>query len=180
MLCNLVVIIRNAPGPIRLNRIGSNMLEHLFGKTRLRCRDVSTMKRFLSGLADHFLQLQSAHFLELIAAPKRKTSVGDSWHQSDRSCFTRNQVNIAAFMMVFGISDSLHLSEPRTNADARHSRGDPPGNVRRIEPDQTLQAIDRNRKQATKVLSSNQIFLGVLVHHDAIVYWNGNGICNNH
>jgi hypothetical protein len=36
ILCSFIVIICNAPGPIRLNRIGSNPLEHLFGKTRLR------------------------------------------------------------------------------------------------------------------------------------------------
>jgi hypothetical protein len=33
MLCSLIVIIiRNAPGLIRLDRIGSNPLKHVFGK----------------------------------------------------------------------------------------------------------------------------------------------------
>jgi hypothetical protein len=54
------------------------------------------MKRFLSGLADHFLQLQRTHFVELIAVPK-KISVGvdcNSWDQSDRSSFTRNPIDM--------------------------------------------------------------------------------------
>jgi hypothetical protein len=57
MLCSFIVIVRNAPSPIRLNRIDGNRLEHIFEQTRLRCRDLNTMKRVLSGLADHFLQL---------------------------------------------------------------------------------------------------------------------------
>jgi hypothetical protein len=36
-----------------------------------------------------------------------------------------------------------------------------------IKPDRS---IGRNRKQAMKVLSSNQIFLGILVHGDTIIY----------
>jgi hypothetical protein len=113
MLRSLTVIIRNAPGPIRRNRFGSDPLEHLFGKAPLRCRNINTTKRFPSGLANHFLQLQSAHFLELIAVPKRKPSVSvncNSWHRSDRSCFSANPIDIAAFPTAFGDSNSVDLS----------------------------------------------------------------------
>jgi hypothetical protein len=183
MLYSLIVIIRNAPGPIQLNRIGSNPLEHLFGKTQLRCWDVNTMKRLLSGLVDHFLQFQSARFLELVAALKRKTSVGvdcDSWHQSDRSCFTRNPIDIVAFLMVFGVS--IHLIYQSPELMSVH------GILEEIRlemfagsnPIKLHRPIDRNCKQATKILSSNHIFHGILAHRDAIVCWNGNEVCNNH
>jgi hypothetical protein len=90
-VCSLIIILRTSDGPTRLNRIRSNPLEPLSGKTRVRCREVNTMKRFVSGLAEEFLKLQSRHFLELIALPKRKTSIRvdcEPWSQSDPFYFT--------------------------------------------------------------------------------------------
>jgi hypothetical protein len=40
----LIVILRNSDVPVRQNRIGSNPLEHPFGKARLRCRHIHRMK----------------------------------------------------------------------------------------------------------------------------------------
>jgi hypothetical protein len=40
ILHSLIVILRHSNVPVRLNRIGSNLLEHSFGKTRSRCRDI--------------------------------------------------------------------------------------------------------------------------------------------
>jgi hypothetical protein len=41
----------NLRRPICFNRVGSNPLEHAFGKARIRCRDVNSMRRMLTALA---------------------------------------------------------------------------------------------------------------------------------
>jgi hypothetical protein len=43
----LIVILQNSDAPVRLNRIGSNLLDHAFGKVRLRCRDIHRTKNFM-------------------------------------------------------------------------------------------------------------------------------------
>jgi hypothetical protein len=53
----LIMILRNSDVPVPLNRIGGNPLGHAFGKVRLRCRDIHTMKNFMSGLTAKFLNL---------------------------------------------------------------------------------------------------------------------------
>jgi hypothetical protein len=75
MSCILIIILRISEGPIRLHRNESDGLEHLFGKTRVRCREVNTTKCSVSGLTEEFLKLQSSHFLELNAVSKSKTSI---------------------------------------------------------------------------------------------------------
>jgi hypothetical protein len=42
----LIVVLRNLSCPVYLNRLGSNPLEHLFGKARLRCRNWTSWKDF--------------------------------------------------------------------------------------------------------------------------------------
>jgi hypothetical protein len=44
ILYSLIIVLRTSNGSIRLDRIGSNRLEELFGKTRVWCRKVNTMK----------------------------------------------------------------------------------------------------------------------------------------
>jgi hypothetical protein len=71
-----IVIMQNSDIPVRLNRIGSNPLEHAFGKARLRCRGIHTMKNFMLGPAAEFLKLHGENALQLVAVARRRTSVG--------------------------------------------------------------------------------------------------------
>jgi hypothetical protein len=59
----LIVVLRNSWCPICLNRLGSNPLEHLFGKARLKCRNVNIIKRFLSAIGLDLLTAETNHFL---------------------------------------------------------------------------------------------------------------------
>jgi hypothetical protein len=61
MLCSLIIILRTPDGPIHPSRIVSHPLEHVFGKTRLRPREASAMRRFVSELP-RILEAQSSHF----------------------------------------------------------------------------------------------------------------------
>jgi hypothetical protein len=67
----LIVVLRNSSCPTYLNRLGSSPLEYLFGKARLRCRNVNIMKRFLSGIGLDLLTAETDHFLGLTKVPKR-------------------------------------------------------------------------------------------------------------
>jgi hypothetical protein len=58
-----IVILRNSDVPVRVNHIGSNPLEHGFGKARLHCREIHMMKNFMSGLAAEFLKLHGENGL---------------------------------------------------------------------------------------------------------------------
>jgi hypothetical protein len=71
-----IVILRNSDVPVGVNRIGSNPLEHGFGKARLRCREIHTMKNFMSGLAAESLKLHGENPLQLVAVARRRTFVG--------------------------------------------------------------------------------------------------------
>jgi hypothetical protein len=116
MLCSLIIVLRTSDDPIRLNRIGRNSFEHLFGKTRIRCREINTMKRFVSGLVEEFLKLQSSHFLELIAVPKKKTSIGidcEPWSQLDPSASCSTQGIVRVRCDIGRPSHPSHLSRQR-------------------------------------------------------------------
>jgi hypothetical protein len=72
----LIVLLQDSDVPVRLNRIGSSRLEHAFGKARLRCRDIHTLKNFMFGLAAELLKLHGENALQLVAVARRRTSVG--------------------------------------------------------------------------------------------------------
>jgi hypothetical protein len=164
-LYSLIVILRNSDSPVRLNRIGSNPLEHAFGKTRLRCRDINTMRNFISGLATEFLKLQGGNVLHLVAVAKRRTSVGvdcDPWTQSNPSCFSLDPMEIAA--RVFELADLpidiVYQSTDGIGIDAYLS--EIAGCLREGSgPGKPYSPIAGNRKQQVRTLSSNQLFLGV-------------------
>jgi hypothetical protein len=75
-LYSIIVILRNSEGTIRVKRIGSNPPEHLFGRTRMRCQDVNAMRTLMHDLSAEFSRPQIASVLQLIATPRRRTSVG--------------------------------------------------------------------------------------------------------
>jgi hypothetical protein len=99
ILYALIVILRNSDVPVHLNRIGSNPLDHTFTKARLRCREIYTMKNFMSGLAAEFLKLHGENALPFIVVTRRRTSVGVDCEprvQVDPLCFDLAPMNVAA------------------------------------------------------------------------------------
>jgi hypothetical protein len=99
----LIVGLRNSSCPVCLNRLGSNPLEHLFGKARLRCRK-NIMKRFLSAIGLDLLTAEADHFWGLIKVPKRRNVIGvdcETWTTFSDSLFTIKPIEIATkFFMV--------------------------------------------------------------------------------
>jgi hypothetical protein len=99
------MILRNSDVPVHLNRIGSNPLEHTFGKTPVRCPDVHTMENFMSGLAAEFLKLHEENALQFVAVARRRTSVGVDCKpqtQIDPSCLDLDPMNVAACVFKLG------------------------------------------------------------------------------
>jgi hypothetical protein len=90
-----------------LNRLDSNPLENLFGKAKLRCRNVNITKISLSAIGLDLLTAETDHFLGLIKAPKRRTVIEldcAPWTTSSDSLFTIKPIDIAAkFLMVAGL-----------------------------------------------------------------------------
>jgi hypothetical protein len=164
-LYSLIVILRHSNVPVRLNRIGSNPLEHTFGQTRLRCRYINTMRNFISGLAAEFLKLQGGNVLHLVAVARRGTSVGvdcDPWGQSDPSFFSLESMDIAA--RVFELAN-LPIGIAYQNIDDTgmddyllEIAGCLYEGINQIKP---YCPIAGDQKQRVKSLSSNQLFLGV-------------------
>jgi hypothetical protein len=80
---------------------------HLFGKTRLRCRDVNNSKRFLASVEADFLKAQTDRLLELVRVAKRRNVMGldyEPWTVSSDSLFTIKSIDLAAkFLMVAGL-----------------------------------------------------------------------------
>jgi predicted transposase YbfD/YdcC len=115
-LYGLIVILRDSSCPVSLNRVRSNPLEHLFGKKRLRCRDVNTSKRFLIFIGADFLKTRTDHLSELIRVSKRRNVVGldcEPWTVSSDSLFTIKPIDIAVkFLMVDGLPiNNIYQSE---------------------------------------------------------------------
>jgi hypothetical protein len=75
-LYSIIVILRNSEATIRLNRIGNIPPEHLFGRARIRCRDVNALMTLMHGLSAEFSRLQGASVLQLIGTRRRRTAVG--------------------------------------------------------------------------------------------------------
>jgi hypothetical protein len=163
-LYSLIVILRTSPHPICLNRIGSNPLEHLFGKARLRCRDVNVMKRFLSGIAAEFVKSEVDHLLEIVKVKKRRTIVGldcEPWSLSAPSTFTIDPMSIAAKVLELA---GLPIQAIYRNVHGRDL--DYYGSIRCIigfggEGTKTYASRPPERKQLLRQVSTAQLFLGV-------------------
>jgi hypothetical protein len=164
-LSSIIVILRNLEGTIRLNRMRSNPLEHLLGRTRMRCRDVSAMRLLMHGLSAEFSRLQGASVLHLIATPRGRTSFSidcEQWTGSDRTPFSLDPMNIAA--RVFQLAD-LPIDVVYQSIDPipmqRYVLEIMRYLVSGVSPIKLYIKIDRPLKLAIGRLSSNQLFRGV-------------------
>jgi hypothetical protein len=55
---SLISLLRSSKTRICLNRVGCNPVEHLFGKGRIRCKDVHTMEKLAEAfVSELFAQL---------------------------------------------------------------------------------------------------------------------------
>jgi hypothetical protein len=70
-----MTVIRDSPTPIRLNRLGSNPLEHAFGKAQTRCSDVNTMRWMMKGFTSEDLSLSVNTSLQIVSAPYPRCSI---------------------------------------------------------------------------------------------------------
>jgi hypothetical protein len=85
---SLISILRNSRTRICLNRVGSNPVEHLFGKGRVRCKDVHTMAKLLLAFVSEAFAQFAKKFMDLLSAPRRRLSVGvdcEPWAESGES-----------------------------------------------------------------------------------------------
>jgi hypothetical protein len=65
---SLITLLRTYLTLICFNRMGSNPREHTFGKARLRCRDVFTMRKMLTAFTSEALAAFAHSFLEILAS----------------------------------------------------------------------------------------------------------------
>jgi hypothetical protein len=102
-----IVVPQNSSCPICLNRRGSNSLEDLLGKARLRCRNVNITKRLLSAIGPDLLTAETDYFSGLTKTPKRRNVIGldcEPWTISSDLLFTIKPIDIAAtFLMLAGL-----------------------------------------------------------------------------
>jgi hypothetical protein len=63
----VISIVRSSADPLCLNRLGSNPLGHTFGRGRIRCRDVHTMRRLIHSFASERCDFVVKEFLNLMA-----------------------------------------------------------------------------------------------------------------
>jgi hypothetical protein len=72
----LILVVRLSSGPLCLNRLGSNPLEHCFGRTRTQCHDVNTMARMLGAFIAEILSHSVDVGMDLPMIPHRRFSFG--------------------------------------------------------------------------------------------------------
>jgi hypothetical protein len=96
-LVSLMTVIRDSPTPIRLNHLGSNPLEHAFGKARIPCFDVNAMRRMMRSFTSEALSLSVNTSLQIVSAPRPRCSLGvdrELIYESDLSAFTSSPKTI--------------------------------------------------------------------------------------
>jgi hypothetical protein len=156
----LISLLRNSKIRICLNRVGSNPVEHLFGKGRIRCKDVHTMEKLAKAVvSDAFAQLARG-FLELLSAPRRRVSVGldcEPWDESGESILMASPWAIAR-AIILAITQGLECEISALLVI--------PGVAPVGDADDTLFArpssrISKQKKAQLRTLSSNQLFLGI-------------------
>jgi hypothetical protein len=163
---SLIVILRNAAQEINLNRIGSNPLEHLFGKSRNRCRDVNTFDRFMRSFTSYTLDSTVDKVLNLLSINKRKTSVGvivsDILQEGDLEFSISSEVMAELFYCLSGlpihrIFQSVEISKKNLEKDIF---------IQELYKWQPYETSPRqkyhSRRRITKSISSNQVLLNVL------------------
>jgi hypothetical protein len=164
-LYSLIVILQHSSVPAGLSGIGSNPLEHAFGKRQSCCRDIITTRNFISRLAAEFLKLQGGDVLHLAVVAGRRTSVGvesDPSGQSAPSFFSLEPMDIAARLfeladlpidIVYQSIDDVGIDGALLEIAGCLYEG--------IGPTKRYYPIAGDQKQRVKSLSSNQLFVVV-------------------
>jgi hypothetical protein len=165
----LILVIRGSSHHLCLNRLGSNPLEHAFGKARTRCRDVNTMAKMLAAFTTEILSKTVDVCLDLATVPHRRISFGldcAPLSRIEKSIFGCSPKEIAASLLRcagislerldFGLaSASSWASEPWRELY----------NVPEFCPNDVLLRApdlhDRESAARERIISSNSLFLGV-------------------
>jgi hypothetical protein len=72
---SLIVLLRDASGPVCLNRLGTVSLEHTFGKASIRYRDVSPISKIMDAFTSDALARAVDSCLDLVTVSHRRVSV---------------------------------------------------------------------------------------------------------
>jgi hypothetical protein len=103
MFLSVVTLLRTSVAPIRPNRLRRNPLEHAFGKVRIRCRDVNSMRKMLSAMATEIIRAFAKFFFEILGSLPRVASVGvdwEPWSESGASALTIDPRSIADSLLL--------------------------------------------------------------------------------
>jgi hypothetical protein len=98
-----MTVIRDSPTPIRLNCLGSNPLEHAFGKARIRRSDVNTMRLMMRGFTSEALSLTVNTSPQIVSAPRSRRLIGVNCEPisgSDPSAFTSSPKAVAVSLFL--------------------------------------------------------------------------------
>jgi hypothetical protein len=152
----LIRRLRSSTTRICLNRVGSNPLEHSFGKGRVRCKEINTMKKMEEAFVSEAFAQFAKGFLELLSAPRRRLSVGvdcEPWSASGPSILTISPWNIARAIVQIIMYGTWFVQV--TPLLAIPAMTGPHGELLPAKPSSP---ISRERKAKNKKLSSNQMF----------------------
>jgi hypothetical protein len=111
--------------PIWLNRLGSNLLEHTFGKARIRCFDVNTIRRMIRGFTSKALPLSVNMSLQIASAPPPRRSIGvdcEPMSESDPYAFTSSPKAIAASLI---LQTRINLTPLQLNSNLMQQHAPP-------------------------------------------------------
>jgi hypothetical protein len=163
----IIIIVRSSADRLCLNQLGSNPLEHTFGRGRIGCRDVHPMRELIDSFASEGCDLVVKEFLNLMARPRRRTSVGvdcAAFSASGSSVFKRPARIMAISLLIrIGFDMGPLAREIQSNVpDAWKELTNIPGFRRSGIGESPAGKIPPERKGGAKKLSSDQIFLGVI------------------
>jgi hypothetical protein len=161
----LISIIRTSDGALRLNRLGSNSLEHAFGSARVRCHDVNTMKKMIDAFTNIELTRIAHSMFSLFSSAHGRLSVGvncGEFISSPLSIFSSSPKAIAITLLIHGGIDLSRIyTGPIPHCDAWTELLGIPD----FQPTAKQNAADSTGKDAncpqSRKISSNQIFLRI-------------------
>jgi hypothetical protein len=167
-----MTMIRDSPKPIRLNRMDSNVLEYAFGKAPIRCFDVNTMHQMTRGFTSEAPSLSVNTSLQIVSALRPRCSIAvdcEPISESDHSAFTSSLKAIAVSLFFQTQIDHTPL---QLNSNLMQQNAPPlwcelfifpefmpVAHSARLIPEAHVGPIPKKPRQ---VLSSNQIFLGIV------------------
>jgi hypothetical protein len=120
-----MTVIRDSPTPIGLKRLGSNPLEHAFGKVRIGRPEVNTMRRIMRGFTSEALSLSVNTFLQIVSAPRPRRSIGvdsEPISESDPSSLTSSP---NAFAVSLFLQTRVNITPLRLNSNIMQQHESP-------------------------------------------------------